>query len=74
MRRLIIFQASETKIKLTYLCMLFWKLHIVKYPEEYLKEISPPMRLESVTVSLDNFKQYSKTSCTYIQLAATYYT
>jgi hypothetical protein len=65
---------SPSNQMLAYLCILFWKLHIVKYPEKYLKEISPPMRLECITVSLDNFKQYSEASCTYIQLATTNYT
>lgn len=54
--------------------MLFWKFHIVKYPEQNLKEIFPPVRLERVAVSLDDFKEHSKTSCTYIQLTTTYYT
>jgi hypothetical protein len=43
MNRWRAFQTAETEWKLTYLCMLFRKLHVIKYPEQYLKEISPPM-------------------------------
>jgi hypothetical protein len=74
MKRWTAFQTVETKWKLTYLCMLLRKLHVIKYPEQYLKEILPPMRLECIAISFDDFKQHSETSCTYIQLATTYYT
>ncbi|PSN42031.1 hypothetical protein C0J52_12266 [Blattella germanica] len=36
------------------------KFHVVEYPKKYLEEIPPPMRLECITISLDNLKQHKK--------------
>lgn len=48
------------------------QLHVVKYPEEDLKEVPPPVRPESITVCFNNLKENSEGSSAYVQFAATH--
>ena len=47
---------------LTYLCHLVRELHIVKYPEDNLEEIFPPVLLKRATIALHDLKHHSQPS------------
>ena len=47
---------------LTYLCHLVRELHVVKYPEDNLEEIFPPVLLKRATIALHDLKHHSQPS------------
>lgn len=50
--------------------VLLGQLHVVKYAEQHLEQVPPPVRLEAIAVRLDYFEEYGEGARADVQFAA----
>ena len=50
-----------------YLCLLFRQFHVVKYPEQDLEQVSPPVGLERISIGFDYLEEHCQRSRSHIK-------